>query len=274
MAALSIDAYSVVIPVFNNGHELATAILSAIQQTSPPCEIIICDDASTSTETKSLIRDFYSNFPSLIRVIANPSNAGAASTRNSGISAAKYDIVAFLDADDSWLPSKMETQLILFRFSNIIACGCRLSPQKVSRERAQFIRFLATRDLLFKNYIQPSTFVARRNSLLEVGMFPDGQRHAEEGDLYLKLSGIQPIAFINSRLVVYNTRPSAAIPRGQASRLSGSVYRMYLGNLKNLARACRRGQINKCELFFFSSLLPLRYVVTAMSRLIKSRNKD
>jgi len=260
MLTKSFAPYSVVIPVFNNGIELEMAVLSAMQQTCPPSEIIICDDASTSTQTKSITSSFLSRFPALFRVVINSVNAGAATTRNAGIKASGCEIVAFLDADDAWLLNKMENQLILFNFPTIIACGCRFDSDRLCILGDRFITSLSTQDLLFRNYIQPSTFVARRSSLLEVGMFPEGQRHAEEGDLYLKLSGIEPILFLNSKLVNYNTRSLSGSSHQQAARLSANAYRMYLGNLKNIWRAYDRGQIARHEVLFFGIFMLFRYI--------------
>lgn len=96
---------SVVIPAYNAARRLRPTLESVLAQTYRPIEIVVVDDGSddgTSTIAAS--------FGPPIRCIRQP-NAGAAAARNRGIAASRGTYVALLDADDLWLPRKLEIQV-------------------------------------------------------------------------------------------------------------------------------------------------------------------
>ena len=109
---------SVIIPTYNYGRYLGEAIDSALGQTLPPLEVIVVDDGSTDDTPQVL-----ASYGDRIRVVRQK-NSGVAVARNSGIAAARGDYVAFLDADDVWLPRKLELQLALFDGAvGLVHCG-------------------------------------------------------------------------------------------------------------------------------------------------------
>jgi glycosyltransferase involved in cell wall biosynthesis len=101
---------SVVIPVYNGERFLEAALDSVASQTLPPHEVIVVDDGSTDS-TPSIL----AAHPAL-RVITTASR-GPAAARNTGVGAASGELIAFLDADDWWLPKKLETQVALLQAS-------------------------------------------------------------------------------------------------------------------------------------------------------------
>ena len=98
---------SAVIPAYNSEATLGRALDSVLAQTRPADEIIVVDDASTDG-TASLARSYADRG---VRLLSLPERRGAAAARNAGIGAAKGDWIAFLDADDEWLPAKLEKQV-------------------------------------------------------------------------------------------------------------------------------------------------------------------
>jgi glycosyltransferase involved in cell wall biosynthesis len=98
---------SVIIPVFNGERFLAGALESVVAQDAGPLEIIVVDDGSTDQSATVAQR-----FPS-IRLIRQ-AQQGIAGARNTGVQAARGDYLAFLDADDLWLPGKLVRQLECF----------------------------------------------------------------------------------------------------------------------------------------------------------------
>lgn len=96
---------SVVIPVFNGEKYLAEAIQSVLNQTVPPSEIIVIDDGSTD-HTAAVCRDFGDQIHYL-----KQENQGAAAARNLGIKEAAGTYLAFLDADDLWMPTRLQEGL-------------------------------------------------------------------------------------------------------------------------------------------------------------------
>lgn len=91
---------SVVIPAYNAGEYLGRAIDSVLAQTQPAAEIIVVDDGSADNTA-----DVAQGYGERIRFIQQE-NAGASVARNTGIEAAASEWIAFLDADDEWLPQK------------------------------------------------------------------------------------------------------------------------------------------------------------------------
>jgi glycosyltransferase involved in cell wall biosynthesis len=96
---------SVVIPTYNYGTYLSRAIESVLAQTHPVHEIIVVDDGSTDDTRATAAR-----FGERIRYIFQE-NRGLSAARNTGIRAATGEWVAFLDADDWWLPEKIQLQV-------------------------------------------------------------------------------------------------------------------------------------------------------------------
>src|ERR1051326_205992 len=96
---------SVIIPTYNSAHYLADAVESVLSQTFQDIEVLIIDDGSTD-ETETVIQ----RYGSLVRCFRQR-NSGVAVARNRGIEESRGEYVAFLDADDTWLPHKLERQL-------------------------------------------------------------------------------------------------------------------------------------------------------------------
>lgn len=100
---------SVVIPCYNAAAFLRATIESILGQTQPVLEVIVVDDGSTDDSAR-----IAESFGPPVRVISQP-NQGESAARNRGIEAAAGDWVAFLDADDLWLPTKVERQADVIR---------------------------------------------------------------------------------------------------------------------------------------------------------------
>ncbi len=98
---------SAIIPAFNAGATLARAIKSVLAQTYEAMEIIVIDDGS-SDNTVDVANSFRSNG---VKVIQTEYQSGAAATRNLGIEHARGEFIAFVDADDEWLPEKTAKQV-------------------------------------------------------------------------------------------------------------------------------------------------------------------
>ncbi|MBP8912191.1 MAG: glycosyltransferase family 2 protein [Phycisphaerae bacterium] len=101
---------TVVIPAYNAQDTLHRAIFSVLAQTSLPREIIVVDDSSEDA-TAACAEAFRDRGRAVrIEVVRLPTNRGPAAARNAGWDLASGDHIAFLDADDSWHPQKLEIQ--------------------------------------------------------------------------------------------------------------------------------------------------------------------
>src|SRR5215469_16427814 len=96
---------SIVIPTYNASHFIAAAVESCLAQDYTPVEVLVVDDGSTD-DTVSVLEPYRAS----IRYFWQP-NDGPARARNRGIAEARGQLIAFLDADDIWLPNKLSQQV-------------------------------------------------------------------------------------------------------------------------------------------------------------------
>lgn len=167
------ELISVIIPVYNGEQYLAQAIDSVLGQTCPPAEIIVVDDGSTDGSA-----DIARAFGTAVRCVAQ-ANLGPAAARNLAVKQAGGNLLAFLDADDVWLPDKLECQLaalasnpgreaVLGRVENF------LSPELDEAER----RILA-RAAQQGGEFHVGALLLRRSAFTWVGSFDTRWRHGE-----------------------------------------------------------------------------------------------
>jgi glycosyltransferase involved in cell wall biosynthesis len=102
---------SVIVPARNAERHLREALCSALEQDPPPLEVIVVDDGSTDA-TAALAE----SLGQPVRVLRQPP-AGIGAARNRGVSAARGEIVGFLDADDRWAPGALAARLRGFQSS-------------------------------------------------------------------------------------------------------------------------------------------------------------
>lgn len=100
---------SIITPSWNCGKFVAETIQSILAQTYTNWELLFQDDCSTDNTREIVAR--YADNDSRIKYACNPTNSGAAITRNNALLRAKGRWIAFLDSDDLWLPEKLERQL-------------------------------------------------------------------------------------------------------------------------------------------------------------------
>lgn len=106
---------SVVLPFYNEEAFLAETIDSVLAQTYQKLELLLVDD-NGSEKCTQMAKAYAAQWPLKIRYIAHENNAnkGPAASRNLGVHSANGELVAFVDADDVWLPTKLEEQVRIF----------------------------------------------------------------------------------------------------------------------------------------------------------------
>lgn len=109
---ISADQVSVVVPTYNDLGRIGDALTSIVEQTLPPGEIVVSDDASPE-DVEGFVRQFAERHSGSvpIRYVRRVSNGGDAAARNAGIAAATGEWIAICDSDDIWLPTKLERQI-------------------------------------------------------------------------------------------------------------------------------------------------------------------
>lgn len=118
---------SVIIPAYNRGADIATAVHSVLEQDYRNLELIVVDDCSrdNTAEVVERISD------SRIRLLRRDTNGGASAARNTGIAAASGELIAFLDSDDSWLPSKLSRNVAFTLARNLTLSSRWLAYNRV-----------------------------------------------------------------------------------------------------------------------------------------------
>ena len=176
MANLDDPLVSVVIPTYGRPEMLQEAIESIARQDYAPIEVIIVDDASPQPVEPSLsLRDVDRS----ITHIRHDENRGANAARNTGISAARGEILAFLDDDDRWLPNTVSA--FVRRLHELGAeTGVVLVGQRYVDEHGRTtdmshpeVAPLATTDLLVGTTAGPFSTMAVRHDLVRIAGIPD-----------------------------------------------------------------------------------------------------
>lgn len=112
---MNMKLVSVIIPAYNASKFIGETIQSVIDQTHKNWELIIVDDGSTDSTAEKI--NAFSSDPRIKSVRQN--NAGVSTARNHGLELAKGDFIAFLDADDVWLPNNLESKLLVLNSEEI-----------------------------------------------------------------------------------------------------------------------------------------------------------
>jgi len=195
---MSRELVTAVIPCYNYGGFVARAIDSVLDQTYPAVECVVVDDGSTD-DTPSILRQFGER----IRVIRQ-ANSGLSAARNTGISNARGTFVAFLDADDSWVPGKLEAQIALLQARRELGCvGCGREHRAVSGriesfsgQRQPASREATVRDIAVRRFWvggSGSGAIIRRSVLDTVGGFDTALTAAEDWDMWLRIAAVTGI---------------------------------------------------------------------------------
>jgi glycosyltransferase involved in cell wall biosynthesis len=202
---------SVVMPTYNCVGYLEQAVASVHAQTRSVAELVIVDDCSTDG-TPDLARRLGA------RVLSNPVNSGPSIARNNGIEAATGDLVAFLDADDTWEPDHLEiiaglvegAPEVVLGFSRVRAIGAERYETTAELPDGQAAD--ARWQLLGRNIIPQITVVARRAALVQAGLYDTSMRYAEDYELWTRLAELGP--FVCSHRITANYRVHAAQATG------------------------------------------------------------
>jgi glycosyltransferase involved in cell wall biosynthesis len=172
---------SAVVPAYNAARTLRAAVESILLQTVVDMEVIVVDDGSED-ETAEVARAIADP---RVRLISQP-NLGASAARNAGIHSARGRYVAFLDADDLWLPDKLARQLALLdsrRDVHAVHCGAIYVDDELrvlSVRRCRPWRDALLDVLHFENLSAfPSTLVAKREKLEQRGFDPSLVMHED-----------------------------------------------------------------------------------------------
>ena len=229
-------------PAYRCAETIGEAVASVLRQ-NVELELLIIDDCSPDS-LKEVLSPFLSD--SRIRLVHNEENLGVARSRNRGVQLAKGRYIAFLDADDVWMPEKLVQQIrLLEETGTVLCCTARelMTPEGKPTGRMIPVKTGITyQELLKHNSINCSSVVLKREVALEFPMRHDDSH--EDYITWLKILRKYGIACgIKKPLLQY--RLSNTGKSGSKSKSAVMTFRAYrymgFGTVQSVFLFCRYG---------------------------------
>lgn len=227
------DSVSVVIPLYNKAEYVERALQSVFHQTVPPLELLVVDDGSSDGGAELVER----MDDARIRLIRQ-ANAGVSAARNRGIEAARGALVAFLDADDEWMPEFLETVIRLY--ANYPACGAYATAYTIIQgdgsavvpslvnippapweglldnyfrsslpmDRRLVSKIKSCMRFSFGEPVWSSAVAVKKSVFEEIGGFALGEPQGEDLDMWGRIAIKYPIAYSSKPCSVYHNEVS------------------------------------------------------------------
>lgn len=202
---VSAPRVSVVIPAYNAAWCVRRALDSVLAQEYRDFEVIVVDDGSQD-DTAAIL----ATYGAALRVVRKP-NGGLSSARNAGIAAAHGEYVAFLDADDWWLPGKLSRQVALMDSRReLLFCsttsgvrtpeGRRLPDWRCGRGDRPALECIFAVNAHVAG--SGSSVLAKREAFARAGGFDESLRSLEDIDMWMRLAALGGYACIDEPLAV------------------------------------------------------------------------
>lgn len=202
---------SVVIPCYNGAGFLGEALASVLAQTHPVLEVILVDDGSTDDSA-----EIAAAFGSPVRVLRQP-NRGESVARNRGVRESRGEWIAFLDADDAWLPERLAAQFAqcpadaVALHCNLIFFGAENYTTRIEETPADLRYSLA--ELCCRNWFHtPSAVIVRRDVCPP---FQEQVRYGEDLLFFLEMVQAGPVSLCAVPLVRYRQHALAQSSRAE-----------------------------------------------------------
>ena len=227
---------SVIIPCYNARPYVGATLRSVHAQQGVDLDVIVVDDGSSDGSSDLVERDFPG-----VRVVRQV-NQGVAVARNRGIAEARHDWVAFIDADDLWLPGKLQAQferLAATPDARMAYTAWVVWNSDGPEPPAPWLAELASRaaeparwagpdgwiypDLLLDCRVWTSGVLAERTLLRELGGFSPELRIGEDYDLWLRASRLTPIVRVARPLAIYRLHSTSITRRVPAANHKADI---------------------------------------------------
>lgn len=249
---------AVVMPMYQSAMTVINALQSIVLQVPLPNEVILVDDASLDN-TVSLVEEFISTHQlSGWCVLRCPINMGAAAARHRGVMATSARYVAFLDADDEWMPGHLARSINCMHVNGLDLYGAQFSESPYTTEsNIEVLRSISLVSQLMRNHFFTSTVIVIKASYMKVGGFEVGHRYSEDYRLWLKMC-----AETGFKCSVSSAAHARYCPLNNlmVERLSLNHWAMQKAELSNYFYFYRLKKINIFIAFISASFSCLRYV--------------
>ena len=228
---------SVIIPNYNYAHYLPQALDSVLAQTYPRFEIMVIDDGSTD-DSENVLRSYGDRIRSI-----KQQNQGVSAARNLGARETRGELVAFLDADDFWLPEKLERQVQRFIADDglgLVHCGV-----EEIHDNGDHLLFrleglegwVATDMLLFNRAVilgGGSGLMVKRSAFEALGGFDTSLSTSADWEFFYRMAAHARVGFVPSALLKYRVHGS-----NMHANVRAMEHDMLIGYEK--AFSCNRG---------------------------------
>ena len=260
---MKVDLVSVIIPNYNYAEYLRESIDSALNQDYQEIEVIVVDDGSTD-ESSEILRSYGNQ----IRVI-EIKNSGAPTARNFGLMNANGYYIAYLDADDFWIRTKISTQIKRLRDTNTDMVYCKMTILDVKANSTTVSS--ENREGNFKNEFllhptrtpfPPSTMLMTRDLVARAGIWDTAFKSpAEDFDYLRRCAKYTDFAIVDEALVVHRNHPksltSSSLSRYYSDNRLGLV-KLFADEYPHLGFLARRKGWIKLNIAFANSFLKSR----------------
>jgi glycosyltransferase involved in cell wall biosynthesis len=160
-------------------------------------------------------------------------NAGPAAARNAGVASAHGQYIAFLDADDQWLPGKLRAQAELLDRNPEVALVCTPMNGRKFRTRSSVLE-ISFGSLLLSNRVYTSSVMVRKSAFLSAGAFNPARKLSEDYEVWLKIAAKNSIQAINKPYLLYSKNTG----------ISSKLWRMERGELETYHILYRDGLLS------------------------------
>jgi glycosyltransferase involved in cell wall biosynthesis len=226
-------AVSVVVATYNYGRFLAGAVESVLTQTFRDLEVIVVDDGSTDG-TNTVIAPFLCD--RRVRYL-HTEHIGQPAAKNTGIRAARGRLLAFLDADDVWLPPKLEMQIALLKENPTVGVvySRRLlmdeSGQPLEYEQPALFRGRVLDAMFRNNFVCFSSALVHRRVVTHVGHFDESLPLAIDYEFWLRAASWYAFDYVDEPLVHYRTGHASLSRRTEERlRVAFAIMRRFQSN--------------------------------------------
>lgn len=269
MAAL----VSVIIPNYNYAEYLANAIDSVLEQDYEPIEIIVVDDGSTDSS-----REILQSYESRIKTV-EIGNSGAPTARNFGFIKAEGSFIAYLDADDFWMPNKISSQMQRLNETNAELVYCRMLVTD-SNSKSD-VESIENREGDFRNEFRlhpgrtpfpPSTVLMTRELVAKAGLWDSTFKSpAEDFDYFRRCAKYTHFAVVDKALVVHRNHGKSLTSNSlkkyfEDNRLA--LVKLFADEYPNLNFSQRRTCWIKLNFAFFKTFLKTGDILMSMKCLL------
>ena len=231
---------SVVIPTYARVEELGQALRSVLEQTFADLEVIVVSDGP---EEREALEQRYGKIDPRVRLVHNQSNLGAPASRNRGMQLATGELIALLDDDDRFYPTKLEKQVALLDSNPALGfVSCGYHDEWLKEDRMPRVRGRVDKDLLttFSN-VETSTILMRAEVVRRVGDIDTSLPSEQNHDFFYRMAKEAEFDFV-PEVLVFKSAPPVQISRSPRKKIVGYV-RFHRKHKKEISQLGPKGAL-------------------------------